>query len=112
MPGAPFMRSMSGVFLLSIFQFRFSLFCAVLTPSVTPALTLDASISCILLALFSPLTSVVFNTLQPLFPNAPFASRTDLREHGGLHPSSQKTLGPFLSSKSRHSPLSLSESTL
>ena len=56
------------------------------TPSFIPALTLDASISCSLLTLFFPLTSFVFNTLRPLFPNAPFASRTDLREHGGYIP--------------------------
>ena len=61
------------------------------TPSVTPALTLDPSISCSLLPLFFPLTYFVFNTLQPLSPNAPFASRTGLREHGGLHPSSQES---------------------
>src|SRR6267143_1618462 len=41
------------------------------TPRIAPALTLDLSISCSLLALFLQLLSVVFNSLRPLFPKHP-----------------------------------------
>src|SRR6266849_3444175 len=70
-----------------------------------------------LLDLFLPLPPFAFNTLQPLFPNAPCASRTGLREHPGLHPSSQKNsrslplfqISPLATNRS---PLSLLESAL